>query len=105
MDPKKQYQPLSEDKGQDKNGSISFHKPPVDEVLKLLKTNTKSGLTSENAKTLIGVYGANELEKKEEESIWEKIKEQFQDVLVRILLISALISFLISYFVKMQKKI
>jgi magnesium-transporting ATPase (P-type) len=98
MDPKKQYQPLSEDKGLERNTSISFHKPPVEEVLKLLKTNIKTGLTSESAKTLLGVYGANELEKKEEESIWEKIKEQFQDVLVRILLLSALISFLISYF-------
>lgn len=43
-------------------------------------------------------YGANELEKEEKESIWEKIKEQFSDNLVRILLGAALISFVISNF-------
>lgn len=43
-------------------------------------------------------YGANELEKEEKESIWEKIKEQFEDNLVRILLLAAVISFVISQF-------
>lgn len=42
------------------------------------------------------MYGHNELTKKEGESIWEKIKEQFEDILVRILLVSACISFVIS---------
>jgi Ca2+ transporting ATPase len=33
------------------------------------------------------------LDKEEEESLWAKIKEQFEDILVRILLLSAIISF------------
>ena len=41
-------------------------------------------------------YGPNELEKEEKESIWEKIKEQFEDNLVRMLLLAAVISFVIS---------
>jgi magnesium-transporting ATPase (P-type) len=41
-------------------------------------------------------YGHNQLEKEEEESIWEKIKEQFEDLLVRILLFAAFISFIIA---------
>jgi Ca2+-transporting ATPase len=36
------------------------------------------------------------LDKEEGESIWVKIKEQFEDPLVRILLMSAVISFVIS---------
>jgi len=38
----------------------------------------------------------NELDKKEKESVWDKIKEQFEDLLVRILLAAATISFLIA---------
>ena len=41
-------------------------------------------------------YGLNELEKEEEESLWEKIKEQFEDLLARILLVAATISFIIA---------
>lgn len=36
--------------------------------------------------------------KKEKESIWEKIKEQFADVLVRILILAAVVSFVVSQF-------
>ena len=39
-------------------------------------------------------YGSNELEKEEESSLWEKIKESFEDLLVRILLVAAIISFI-----------
>ena len=41
-------------------------------------------------------YGNNELDKEEEKSLWERIKEAFEDLLVRILLLSAFISFLIA---------
>jgi len=41
-------------------------------------------------------YGLNELDKEEETSLWERIKEQFEDQLARILLVSALISFVIA---------
>lgn len=36
------------------------------------------------------------MDKEEEESLWEKIKEQFEDLLARILLLAACISFLIA---------
>jgi len=41
-------------------------------------------------------YGENELDEEEEESLWEKIKEQFEDLLARILLLAATISFIIA---------
>jgi len=47
----------------------------------------------------------NELAEPEKESIFEKIKEQFEDKLVRILLLSAIISFVVSYFGKISKSI
>lgn len=53
-------------------------------------------MTDAEAKKRLETYGPNELEKKEKESIWSKIKEQFEDLLVRILLAAAVISFLIA---------
>ena len=46
----------------------------------------------------IAKFGTNELDKKEKESIWEKIKEQFEDKLVRMLLLAAVVSFVVSQF-------
>jgi len=53
-------------------------------------------LSQKDAERRLEKYGFNELEKKEKESIWAKIKEQFEDLLVRILLAAACISFLIA---------
>jgi magnesium-transporting ATPase (P-type) len=41
-------------------------------------------------------YGENVLEKEEETSLWERIKEAFEDLLVRILLLAAVVSFIIA---------
>ena len=43
-------------------------------------------------------HGLNELPAEETESLWEKIKEQFEDILVRILLMAAVVSYLVSLF-------
>ena len=48
------------------------------------------------AKKRLEEYGPNELEAEPEKSLWERIVEQFEDVLVRILLASATISFVIA---------
>jgi magnesium-transporting ATPase (P-type) len=55
-------------------------------------------LTSAEAEKRLKEHGRNELDKEEEDSLWDKIKEQFEDLLARILLISATISFLIAVF-------
>lgn len=54
------------------------------------------GLKEEEAKERLKKYGTNELEKEEEKSLWERIKEAFEDLLVRILLLAATISFIIA---------
>lgn len=56
----------------------------------------KKGLTQKEAELRLAKYGPNQLEKEEEESLFEKIKEQFEDLLVRILLLAAIVSFLIA---------
>ena len=74
------------------------------EVLKKLETNLVTGLTSTEANHRIKVFGPNELDKAQPESIFSKIKEQFEDLLVRLLLIAAIVSFLVSQFGIFLKK-
>jgi magnesium-transporting ATPase (P-type) len=65
-------------------------------VIEDLKTDLKKGLTTHEAEERITKYGDNTLEKEEETSLWERIKESFEDLLVRILLIAATVSFIIA---------
>ena len=41
-------------------------------------------------------HGANELDKEDDKSLFERIMEQFEDILVQILLAAATISFVIA---------
>jgi len=75
---------------------FQYHKKTVEEVVKELSTNLSKGLTEAEAEKRLKEYGPNQLEKEEEESLWEKIKESFEDLLVRILLLAAVISFIIA---------
>ena len=80
----------------DSLNEFKFHKMSVDEVLRQLKVDQKTGLTKKEARARVKEYGPNELDAEDEESLWEKIKEQFEDLLARILLLAATISFIIA---------
>jgi magnesium-transporting ATPase (P-type) len=88
-----------------KRPATNFHTLTVDAIVKDLGTDLSKGLSSEKARELLGVHGPNELSKPEGESIWDKIKEQFEDLLVRILLAAAVISFVVSFFGKKNSRI
>ena len=62
-------------------------------MAKIFETDLRNGLSEREIDARLEKYGENELEKEEDKSIWEKIKEQFEDTLVRILLVAALVSF------------
>lgn len=68
------------------------------ECLSLYNTSLEKGLSDSEVKALQAQHGPNELSKEEPESLFEKIKEQFEDILVRLLLLSAIVSFVISLF-------
>ena len=53
-------------------------------------------MSSAEFKKRLEQHGPNELDAEEETSLWEKIKEQFEDLLARILLLAATISFVIA---------
>jgi magnesium-transporting ATPase (P-type) len=78
-----------------------YHTQDIDTVLKNLQTNAKTGLTLVKAAENLQKFGPNELSKPEGESLFDKIKEQFEDLLVRILLAAAAISFVVSFFGKL----
>ena len=73
---------------------FQFHKMEAADVLNNLKVDVKCGLSTAEVARRQKEYGLNELEKEEETSLWERIREQFEDSLVRILLASATISFI-----------
>ena len=75
---------------------FKYHQLEVQDVLKELGTNLEKGLTAAQHKERLEKYGLNQLDKEEDKSLWERIKEAFEDLLVRILLLSAFISFLIA---------
>lgn len=62
--------------------TFTVHKDSIDEAIKKFETNKTNGLTEKQAAERLAKYGPNELEKEEEETIWEKIIEQFKDLLV-----------------------
>jgi magnesium-transporting ATPase (P-type) len=73
-----------------------YHRQEVAAVVASLKVDAARGLTTAEAAKRLQGYGPNELDAEEEESLWEKIKEQFEDLLARILLMAATISFIIA---------
>lgn len=95
------YTKVKEGKAKD---APTYHTFDSVEVLKILDSNEKSGLSNFEANKRLNEYGPNELAKKEKESIWEKIKEQFEDLLVRLLLLAAVISFVVAQFEKTQEE-
>lgn len=76
----------------------NYHSLDGNELAKVLGTKLDTGLTTAEAEERLRKHGANELQKEEPESLWQKIKEQFEDLLVRLLLGAAVISFLIAQF-------
>lgn len=95
-----------QDHGQRENSSP---KPPdrevfpawskeVQECEKFFEVSKKSGLRSDDVERRRKIYGSNELEKHEGQSIWSLVLDQFNDTLVRILLVAAVISFVLAWY-------
>ncbi|OIW12207.1 hypothetical protein TanjilG_28615 [Lupinus angustifolius] len=70
----------------------------VHECEEHFKVNVKSGLSSDEVENRRKVYGYNDLEQHEGESIWKLVLEQFNDTLVRILLAAAIVSFVLAWY-------
>eukprot|EP00357_Protocruzia_adherens_P000754 CAMPEP_0115023650 /NCGR_PEP_ID=MMETSP0216-20121206/32568_1 /TAXON_ID=223996 /ORGANISM="Protocruzia adherens, Strain Boccale" /LENGTH=1023 /DNA_ID=CAMNT_0002397157 /DNA_START=284 /DNA_END=3355 /DNA_ORIENTATION=- len=76
--------------------NLPFHAYDSKKLLEYFNSSLEIGLTDNQVEKHRQRYGRNELPHPEEESLLEKIKEQFEDLLVRILLLAATISFVIA---------
>ena len=63
-----------------------------EEVLKLLNTDRKRGLTKEEANIRRNKYGKNKLDDKPKETLLKKFIKQFKDFMIAILIIASIIS-------------
>lgn len=70
----------------------------IHECEKHYGVSRKSGLSTAEVENRRKIYGYNELEKHEGQSIWSLIMEQFNDTLVRILLLAAVVSFVLAWY-------
>ena len=70
----------------------------VNEVLASLKTNSETGLSSDEIILRKSIFGLNELQERSRDTIWAQIFEQLTDPMVKLLLFAAVISFVISSF-------
>ncbi|KAE9585478.1 putative calcium-transporting ATPase [Lupinus albus] len=70
----------------------------VAECEKHFNVSVQTGLSSEEVDNRRRIYGFNELEKHDGQSIWKLVLEQFNDTLVRILLAAAIISFVLAWY-------
>ncbi len=71
-----------------------------DELLKLLGSDEKAGLTAAAAEKAKAEYGENRLAEKKKKSLLRRFFEQFYDVMIIILLVAAAISFGIAVYEK-----
>jgi len=65
-------------------------------VLSHFNANFDKGLTTADAEKRLEKQGENKLDDEEETSIWDKVREAFDDLLAKILLLAAFISFVIA---------
>jgi len=68
------------------------YREPVQNVLRMLVTDARSGLTDEEASERRRRYGRNELESEDAMPEWRRFLAQFQDTLVVLLLVATAIS-------------
>lgn len=76
------------------DGSEQFHTLTIPETLSAVEAK-EGGLTSEQAKTRLGQYGANALPAAKISAWWEVLWEQFKSPLVAVLLAASIISLLL----------
>ncbi|MEG1886512.1 MAG: calcium-translocating P-type ATPase, PMCA-type [Oscillospiraceae bacterium] len=71
-----------------------WHSAPLEEVIKELSVDTKTGLTAGEADIRLYNNGPNQLNRKKDKTLFQKFIEQFKDFMVIILIIAAAVSML-----------
>lgn len=77
----------------------------LDYVVNSIKTNTISGLSSNEATARLGRDGKNVLEQKKKKTIFQRFISQFKDTMVIILLFAAFLSLVIAVYNQIQNNV
>ena len=71
------------------------HLMTKEEIRRKFKTNFTKGLTEDEAKERLKIYGKNKLKEKKKENIIVKFLKQFNDFMIIILIVASIISAII----------
>ena len=74
---------------------MSSHSKPISDVLKHLKVDPSTGLSSAEVLSRRNQYGENKLREKKKKTTFQRFLEQFKDVMILILIAAAIISFVV----------
>jgi Ca2+-transporting ATPase len=77
----------------------SWHSIGVEEALRELQANSRSGLTQAEARARLAKHGANELTQEEKASPWGLFFNQFKNILIVILLVATVLSAVVGEYV------
>ncbi|MBE7035334.1 MAG: calcium-translocating P-type ATPase, PMCA-type [Ruminococcaceae bacterium] len=75
---------------------MQFFSQSKEEVLKLLTSDEKVGLSQKQAEERSEQYGPNKLREKKKKTTLQRFFEQFKDVMILILIVAAVVSFIIA---------
>ena len=85
----------AEERPEVSEAAVAWHAKTVDEVLRLLRTDLKKGLPSDEAAKRLAEYGPNRITAVRKEKWYKILFRQFTDILIIILLVAAAVSFAI----------
>jgi len=77
----------------------SWHAQPIKEVVAMLNSNEKSGLSKDEASERLLKYGRNEIPSAQKRTWWMRLLTQFHNVLIYVLMVAALITALMDHWV------
>ncbi|MBP5836163.1 cation-translocating P-type ATPase [Candidatus Phytoplasma meliae] len=82
-----------------------FSQKTPEQLLKMFKTDFNKGLSPQEALQRLTIYGNNQINALTQETFYQKLKKQFQDLLVIILLMAAAINLTIGIFQNKHEEI
>ncbi len=79
------------------NTETTYYNLTVSQVVEKLQTSLENGLSKDEARKRLDIYGYNEFEKKKKKGIFYKFMQQFKSFMIIVLLVAALISGIVGY--------
>jgi Ca2+-transporting ATPase len=72
-----------------------YHSMPCEEVIRHFESSGHSGLTSKEAESRLSKFGKNVLSTKKRVTVWHRLLEQFQELMMVVLIIAGIIALIL----------